>query len=66
MDGYQVCKLLKGNIKTKQVPVLMLSGKDGFIDKVRARLAGSSGHISKPVDPGILLAMVQKHIVTKK
>ncbi len=66
MDGYQVCKLLKSNIKTKHVPVLMLSGKDGFIDKVRARLAGSSGHISKPVDPGILLAMVQKHVITKK
>lgn len=66
MDGYQVCKLLKGNMKTKHVPVLMLSGKDGFIDKVRARLAGSSGHISKPVDPGVLLAMVQKHVVTKK
>ncbi len=66
MDGYQVCKLLKGNLKTKNVPVLMLSGKDGFIDKVRARLAGSSGHISKPVDPNVLLAMVQKHIVSKK
>lgn len=66
MDGYQVCKLLKGNAKTKHVPVLMLSGKDGFIDKVRARLAGSSGHISKPVDPNVLSAMVQKHVIVKK
>lgn len=66
MDGYQVCKLLKGNAKTKHIPVLMLSGKDGFIDKVRARLAGSSGHISKPVDPNVLSAMVQKHIFVKK
>lgn len=66
MDGYQVCKLLKSDTKTKHVPILMLSGKDGFIDKVRARLAGSSGHISKPVDPGVLLAMVQKHVIIKK
>ncbi|MBI4852767.1 MAG: response regulator [Acidobacteria bacterium] len=66
MDGYQVCKLLKSDTKTKHIPILMLSGKDGFIDKVRARLAGSSGHISKPVDPGTLLAMVQKHVVTNK
>ncbi|MEW6736842.1 MAG: response regulator [Acidobacteriota bacterium] len=65
MDGYQVCKVLKNNLSTKQVPVLMLSGKDGFIDKVRARMAGAVGHISKPVDPDTLLAALQKHLKTE-
>lgn len=62
MDGYQVCKLLKNNASTKNVPVVMLSGKDGFIDKVRARFTGASGHISKPVEQNVLLGAVQKYI----
>lgn len=62
MDGHQVCKVLKGNNSTKQVPVVMLSGKDGFMDKVRARMSGATEFISKPVDPNALLVTVQKYL----
>lgn len=62
MDGYQVCKVLRGNPKTKKVPIVMLSGKDGIIDKMRARLVGASAHVSKPVDPNTLLATVRKFV----
>ena len=43
MDGYQVCKLIRGNEKLKDVPVVMISGKDGFFDKVRDRLHAAAG-----------------------
>ncbi|MBX3289442.1 MAG: response regulator [Acidobacteria bacterium] len=58
MDGYQVCKMIRGNDVTKDVPVVMISGKDGFFDKVRGRMAGSSGYITKPFGPETLMKVV--------
>jgi twitching motility two-component system response regulator PilG len=62
LDGYQLCKIIKGNEDTKHIPVVMLSGKSGFFDKVRGRMAGSTEHITKPFKPDELLQAVRKHI----
>ena len=62
MDGYQVCKLIRGNEATKDVPVVMISGKDGFFDKVRGRMAGTTGYITKPFGPETLMKTVEAYI----
>ena len=62
MDGYQVCSLIKKKPHYKHIPVVMLSGKDGFFDKVRGRLAGSTGYITKPFQPNVLTETVEKHL----
>ena len=62
MDGYQVCKAVKSNAETKDIPVVMLSGKDGFFDKVRGRVAGATDYITKPFDPQELVQAVARHI----
>jgi DNA-binding response OmpR family regulator len=61
MDGYQVCKIIKGNGLTKDVPVIMLTGRDGFFDKVRGRMAGATSYITKPFQPATLLQAVEKN-----
>lgn len=61
MDGFQLCKLIKANPVTAEVPVVMLSGKDGLFDKVRGRLAGAVDHVAKPFDPAALVQAVEKH-----
>jgi twitching motility two-component system response regulator PilG len=61
MDGYQVCKLIKENPETSKIPVVMLSGKDGFFDKIRGRLAGSTAYITKPFKPETLIPVVEKY-----
>ncbi len=61
MDGYQLCKLVRSDETTKHVPVIMLSGKDGFFDKVRGRMAGSTAYITKPFEPETLLKVVNDH-----
>ncbi len=61
MDGYQVCKTIKSGEETKNVPVVMLSGKDGLVDKVKGRMAGSSDHIAKPFRPDELLQLVEQY-----
>jgi CheY-like chemotaxis protein len=61
MDGYQVCKIIKANDLTKDIPVVMLSGKDGFFDKVRGRIAGATDYITKPFGPSTLIQAVEKY-----
>ena len=59
MDGYQLCKIIKS--RYRNLPVIMLTSKDGFIDKIRGKMAGSTQYITKPFEPKELLAIVRKH-----
>jgi twitching motility two-component system response regulator PilG len=61
IDGYQLCKLIKNNLTTKDVPIVMLSGKDGLLDKVRGKMAGASDYMTKPFEPETLLQTVNQH-----
>lgn len=62
MDGYQICQALKQRPVSKNIPVVMLSGRDGFFDKVRGKLAGSTQYVTKPFDPAQLVKTVSKHV----
>jgi CheY-like chemotaxis protein len=62
MDGYQVCKNIRSKASTKDVPVVMISGKDGFFDKVRGRMAGTTGYITKPFGPETLMKAVEMYL----
>jgi twitching motility two-component system response regulator PilG len=59
LDGYQVCKLIRE--KKNDLPVVMLSGKDGFFDKMRGKVAGSTAHITKPFDADTLIQAAKKY-----
>jgi twitching motility two-component system response regulator PilG len=60
MDGYQLCRILRSNDLTRQVPIVMLSGKDGLFDKMRGRMAGAASYITKPFAPSALPPLVEK------
>ena len=60
MDGYQLCKTIKQMPKAKHIPVVMLSGNDGFVDKVKGRLAGAADYLVKPFNADTLLAVMRK------
>jgi twitching motility two-component system response regulator PilG len=62
VNGYQLCQVIKRNPRYQHIPVLMLSGKDGIFDKMRGRLAGANDYITKPFEPGAILAAVRKHV----
>ncbi len=61
MDGYQVCKIIKSHGLMKQVPIIMLSSKDGLVDKVRSKMAGANGNISKPFAASELVEAAQRY-----
>ena len=58
LDGYEVCKRVKADARTAHVPVVMLSGKDAFFDKVKGRMAGATEYLTKPFATPAVLAAV--------
>ena len=66
MDGYEVCKQIRSNPATKHLPVVMISGKDGFFDKVRGRMAGTTDYITKPFGPDALMKALETYLVASE
>jgi twitching motility two-component system response regulator PilG len=62
MDGYDICKVVRKNMDYKDVPIIMLSGKDGLFDKMRGKMAGSNDYITKPFDSAELVAIVKRYL----
>jgi len=62
LDGYQTCAIIKRNIRFSDVPVVMLSSKDGIFDKARGRMAGARHFITKPFTREQLLEAVQSFL----
>ncbi len=50
ISGYEVCKKVKRNKKTKHIPVIMLTSKSSPFDKVKGKLAGCDSYLTKPVE----------------
>ena len=61
LDGYQTCAIIKRNAKFANVPVIMLSSKDGLFDKARGRMVGSQDYLTKPFTKDQLLQAVEQH-----
>ncbi|MBO9495068.1 twitching motility response regulator PilG [Thalassotalea sp. G20_0] len=61
LDGYQTCALIKNNNAFKQIPVIMLSSKDGLFDRARGRIAGSDYYLTKPFSRDELFTTIREH-----
>jgi twitching motility two-component system response regulator PilG len=62
MDGYQILSIIRDNPEFKNIPVIMLTSKDGIINKVKGKMAGSSAYLTKPFDPAQLVKTIERHI----
>ena len=61
LDGYQTCAIIKRNARFSDVPIIMLSSKDGLFDKARGRMVGSEDYLTKPFTKDQLLQAVNQH-----
>jgi twitching motility two-component system response regulator PilG len=62
LDGYELCAMLRQAAAFRQIPIVMLTGKDGFIDRVKARMVGATDYLTKPFGEGELLTLVEKYV----
>lgn len=62
LDGYEICAMLRKSTAFRETPIIMLTGKDGFIDRVKARMVGATDYLTKPFGEGELLLLVEKYV----
>ncbi len=60
VNGYEVCKQLRRVKRFKAVPIAILTGNDGAIDRVRAKVVGASDFIAKPIREERIMATLRK------
>jgi chemotaxis family two-component system response regulator PixG len=63
-NGYEICSQLRKLSKFSTTPIIILSGNDGVVDQVRARLMGATDFVSKPVDSTIILSTIHQYLET--
>ncbi|MGA1626480.1 MAG: response regulator, partial [Prochlorothrix sp.] len=62
LNGYELCGMLRQSTAFRQVPIVMLTGKEGFTDRVLARMVGATDYLTKPFGPQELMMLVEKYV----
>ena len=65
MDGYEVCRQLKANPATRDIPVIFLTAKTDTSDEQLGFELGAVDYITKPISPPIALARVKANLTLK-
>lgn len=61
-NGYEICAQIRRISAFHDIPVVILTGNDGLVDRVRAKMVGATDFLSKPAKPEKLLATIQRHL----
>ncbi len=64
-NGYELCTFLRKTSAFQNTPIVILTGHDGVIDRVRAKLAGSSDFLAKPPEADKVLQTVDRFLEPK-
>ncbi len=65
LDGYQTCALVKNNPKYRDIPIIMLSSKDGLFDRAKGKVVGAEQYLTKPFTRDDLLGAIRTHLLNK-
>jgi putative two-component system response regulator len=66
MDGYEVCKVIKENPLTQDIPIIFLTAKSQIEDEALGLSLGAVDYITKPISPPILQERVKNHLILKE
>lgn len=62
MDGYKILSIIKENPDFGDIPVIMLTSKNGIFNKVKSKVAGSAAYLTKPFEPTQLVETIERHL----
>ncbi len=65
MDGYEVCRRLKEDERTTDIPIIFITAKSEVQDETKCFELGAVDYITKPVSPTVVLARVKTHLELK-
>jgi twitching motility two-component system response regulator PilG len=62
IDGYELCRLLRNHSLFKDTPIIMVTANTGILNRVKARVVGASGYLTKPFTQPDILKLVFRHL----
>ena len=62
VDGFELCRTVRSIPQFQNLPVIMLTAKEGLLNKVKGQMAGSTHYLNKPVEKETLLNAIEKYI----
>lgn len=62
MDGYAILDVIRKQAQFRDLPVILLTSKDGVLSKWKGRWAGSTAYLTKPFNPKKLVETIEKHL----
>ena len=62
VNGYEICTQVRRVDRLKNLPIVFLTGNDGIIDRVRAKVSGASAFVSKPIEIDKINEMIDKYL----
>ena len=63
MNGLELCRIIRKIPKFKQLPIVMLTANDRFMDKIKGQFSGSNHYLTKPVDQAKLLNIIDQYVI---
>jgi len=66
INGFQVCKQLKTNDRTKNIPIIFITARDDAEDEAKGLVLGAVDYITKPFHPAVVMARVRTHLLLKR
>jgi two-component system, chemotaxis family, response regulator PixG len=63
-NGYEICSRLRKIRTFQDIPIVILTGNDGVIDRVRAKVVGATDFLTKPVQSELVLEIAHKYLNT--
>ena len=61
-NGYEICAQIRRTSIFKDTPVIIVTGNDGIVDRVRAKIVRSSDFLAKPIDTKKVVAILRKYL----
>ena len=65
IDGFEVCRRLKSNPRTRSIPIIMLTAKREVPDKIKGLDTGADDYVTKPFNPRELVARVKSLLMRR-
>lgn len=62
INGLELCRTLRKIGKYQEIPIVMLTARDGWIDKVKGRISGATEYLTKPFEPEQLHQLLARHL----
>jgi two-component system, chemotaxis family, response regulator PixG len=65
-NGYEVCEQIRKTPSLAHIPIVILTGNDGLIDRVRTKFVGANGFLGKPIQASAVTRMIDKYLEDKQ